>query len=283
MDVVLQGAESYSSCYIDDVAVFSNTIEEHIVHLKDVLRRIQEAGLTVKPGKTKLAQAQVEYLGKTVGAGTIKPQLEKIRAVRNYPVPLTRRHIRQFLGLVGFYQKWIQGFASIAKPLTDCLRKAEWKELPPQAFQAFELLKEALCSSPILTCPVYDREMILETDASGIAVSAILSQRDDEGTAHPIAYASRKLQERETKYCASELEMLAIIFGLQKFKVYLLCMKVVIVTDHSALTYLHNLVSHNAKLARWSLILESYNYTIIHRKGKLSQNVDSLSRICIDD
>ena len=283
MDIVLQGAENYASCYIDDVAVFSNTIEDHVVHLQDVLGRIHDAGLTVKPGKTKIAQAEVEYLGKTVGAGTIKPQLEKIRAIREYPIPLTRRHIRQFLGLVGFYHKWIKDYASIAKPLTDCLRKAEWKVLPPQAAQSVEQLKEALCSAPVLTCPAYDREMILETDASAIAVSAILSQCDDEGTAHPIAYASRKLQERETRYSASELEMLAIIFGLQKYKVYLLCMKVKIVTDHSALTYLHNLVSHNAKLARWSLILESYNYTIIHRKGKLSQNVDSLSRVSIDE
>jgi hypothetical protein len=163
------------------------------------------------------------------------------------------------------------------------LIKEGFSTLPSSAVESFSELKKALSSYPVLRSPKYDREFYLETDASKVSYGAILSQKDDKGDLHPVAYGSRKLQEREKRYSASELEMGAVIYGLTKFKTYLLLMKVVIITDHSALSHLQRLVSQNAKLARWQLILESYDHTIVHRAGKKSSNVDCLSRVEIED
>ena len=206
------------------------------------------------------------------------PLEEKVRAILEYPVPKTKRDIRAFLGLTGFYSRWIPRYAELAVGLTDCLKKGGFTELPASAVKSVYLLKEALSKEPVLVTPDYSKEFYLETDASARAVAAVLSQQDEMGHLRPIAFASRKLQPREQKYGSSELELLAVIFGLAKYKSYLFSMRVNIVTDHQCLQYLSSVVSVNSKLARWSLFIDSFDHKIIHRKGVLSQNVDALSR-----
>src|SRR5277367_1848747 len=282
MDTVLAGAEAYSCAYLDDVAIHSNSIEEHIVHVADVLRRVREAGLTIRAKKCMLGQGRIQYLGKYVGGGSLMPLGEKVKAIQEYPMPRTKRDIRAFLGLTGFYSRWISRYADLAVGLTDCLKKEGFTELPPEAIKSVYMLKEALSHEPVLTAPNYERDFYLETDASAKAVSAILSQQDDKGNLRPIAYASRKLQPREQKYGSSELELLAVIFGLSKYKSYLFGMKVIIVSDHQCLKYLSSVVSVNSKLARWSMFIDSFDHEIIHRKGTLSSNVDALSRAVKD-
>ena len=143
---------------------------------------------------------------------------------------------------------------------------------------AFRQLKELLCNAPLLSTPDFDRSFVLQTDASERGVGAVLSQCDDEGMEHPVAYFSKKLLPREERYSTVEKECLAIRLGIQAFKVYLLGRQFEIQTDHRALVWLDRLKEHNARLTRWSLALQPYQFVVIHRPGQANGNADALSR-----
>ena len=158
----------------------SNDWEEHLTHIRSILQRLREAGLTVKPRKCQLAMGKCSYLGHIVGDGIIQPEKSKLEAVKNYPTPTTKKRVRVFLGLTGYYRKFIPAYANLAVTLTDLTRKSaptrvRWTSECEKAFQS---LKEALCSRPILRSPDLDKEFILQTDASDRGVGAVLSQFD---------------------------------------------------------------------------------------------------------
>jgi hypothetical protein len=286
VDKLLKGCEEFACGYIDDLAIFSHTWEDHLQHLDIVLGRIMEAGLTVKPNKCQLAEGKVQYLGKEVGAGSIAPQDEKIRCIKIYPLPSNKTELRGFLGLVGYYHKWIPRFAEQAAELTDLTKKSNpdtivWNDA---ALRAFEQMRNSLAHKPLLRGPDYSKIFVIQTDASTRAVSAILSQEDDAGDEHPIAYASRKLLPRETRYAIVELELLAILFGVDKFKSYIWGQDVVIYTDHDPLKFLEKKEHLNSpRLTRWMLSLYPYRFVIKHRAGSKNGNADSLSRIELSD
>ena len=188
--------------------------------------------------------------------------------------------MRAFLGVTGYYCKFIPNFAITAAPLTDLIRKnhpnrVEWT--PPCA-KAFEELKKQLCSDPVLKSPDFSKAFILQTDASNRGVGAVLSQIDDDGEEHPVAYFSRKLLERGEKYCIIEKECLAIKLAIQAFRVYLLGKPFTIQTDHRSLEWLDRLKEKNARLTRWSLALQPYQFTMEYQTGKSNANTDGLSR-----
>lgn len=202
-------------------------------------------------------------------------------AVDNFPVPTTKKQVRVFLGMTGYYRRFIPDYATLAAPLTDLTRKSapnhvEWTAHCEQAFQG---LKRHLCESPVLQSPDFARPFVLQTDASERGVGAVLAQRGEDNCDHPVAFFSRKLLPREQRYSTIEKECLAIRLGIQAFRVYLLGHPFCIQTDHRALQSLDRLKDSNTWLARWSLALQPYRFVVEHCSGTANANADALSRL----
>ena len=280
MDSLVRGLEGFTGVYLDDIIIFSETWTEHLQHVRQVLLRLRDNHLTAKPVKCQFGMRECFYLGHIVGNGQVRPDPAKLSAVRNFPVPATKKQVRGFLGLTGYYRKFIGNYATIAAPLTDLTKKS----LPDkvnwtlECNTAFEALKEVLCKSPVLMNPDFAKQFILQTDASNRGVGAVLSQLDDEGRDRPIAYFSRKLLPREERYSTVEQECLAIKLGVEAFKVYLIGRPFIVQTDHRSLKWLNRLKDNNSRLTRWSLALQPYTFEVEHRAGTANSNADALSR-----
>ncbi|KAK7912922.1 hypothetical protein WMY93_013133 [Mugilogobius chulae] len=270
MDKVLAGCEECSAAYLDDVVVFSPTWEEHLKHLSLVLKKIAQAGLTLNPSKCEWAREETRYLGYQMGRGQIRPQLDKIEAVMNCPRPCTKKEVRSFLGLTGWYRRFVPHYATIAAPLTALTMKNQrnpvnWTE---ECEQAFCTLKTMLCSSPVLKSPDFNERFLVQVDASGVGLGAVLAQ-GNPGEERPILYLSRKLQPRETRYSAIEKEGLAIKWALDSLRYYLLGREFDLETDHRALTWIQSMKDHNSRLTRWYLALQPFKFVIRQsREGK---------------
>ena len=284
IDKVLKGLDSYCAAYLDDVIIYSGNWEDHIKHVAAVLQSLQEAGLTVKCSKCQFCKAECVYLGHRVGQGKIIPERSKIEAVRDFAIPTTKKEVRIFLGLAGYYRRFIKNFSTLAAPLSDLVKRnrpnqVQWGNEHNEAFQR---IKELLCEQPILQCPDFTKVFILQTDASERGIGVVLSQRDDDGTDYPLAYFSKKLLPREERYSTIEKECLAIKLGMQNFRVYLLGRPFEVQTDHRSQEWLDRLKTDNPRLARWSLALQPFQFTVIHRPGKVNANADALSRAPCD-
>ena len=280
MDKVVQGLEPFSAVYLDDLVIFSKTWEEHLQHVREVLQRLRSAGLTAKAKKCQFGMAQCVYLGHIVGSGLVRPDPVKIQAVKEFPVPHTKKQVRVFLGLAGYYRRFIPDYASIAAPLSDLTKKAAPTQVPWTANceHAFQQLKQLLCATPVLQSPDFCKPFVLQTDASDRGVGAVLSQCDAAGQDYPVAYFSRKFLPREERYSTVEKECLAIKLAVQAFKVYLLGRPFQIQTDHRSLVWLDRLKENNPRLTRWSLSLQPYQFSVCHRSGRANGNADALSR-----
>ncbi|GFV25851.1 retrovirus-related Pol polyprotein from transposon 297 [Trichonephila clavipes] len=281
MAQVLEGLEQFALPYIDDIAIFSQGLKDHVKHIDIVLGRLRKAGLKVKPSKCKFAQEEVLFLGHRIGSGSRSPSDLKIKAIADFPRPTTKTHVRSFLGLVGYYSHYIPNYSTIASPLTDALKgkikkeKITWDE---KCGKAFEELKAKLVTQPILFAPDFATEFILQTDASEVGAGVVLSQRI-EGEEHPIVFLSKKFSKAERNYSTVERELAAIIFGLKRLKHYLDGQKFIIETDHNPLRYLNKMGSTNPRLQRWALSLQPFNFEIKHKPGRLHGNADGLSRL----
>ncbi|XP_078239566.1 uncharacterized protein LOC144585994 [Pogona vitticeps] len=280
MDQTLAGLSDFTVAYIDDIGIFSNTWEDHLIHLELVLQRLSAAGLTVKASKCQLGSPEIKYLGHMVGGGVIKPLEAKIEAVRDWPRPNTKKKVKSFLGLVGYYRKFIPRFSEIAAPLTDLTRKKADDRIPwtSDCEAAFRRLKEALINYPVLRAPDFDREFIIYTDASNSGVGAVLCQEDENGDQHPVSYLSRKLQKGERHLATVEKECLAIVYAIQKAKPYIWGRHFILCTDHSPLQWLKTMKTHNSKLMRWALNLQDYDFEVKVVRGSVNCVADALSR-----
>ena len=282
MDTVLRGTEKFTGVYLDDVVICSNNWAEHLDHIAEVFKRLQEAGLTVKLKKCTFGAQECTYLGHRIGRGGVQPETSKVAAIREMARPRTKKDVRTFLGMTGYYRRFIKNYASVAEPLTELTRKqqpeqVEWNERTEHAFQR---LKDTLTSAKLMKNPDFTQTFILQTDASNVGVGAVLSQGSEED--RPIAYFSRKLLPRERNYSVVEKECLAVVLGIRAFETYLLGKPFVIQTDHRALQWLQRFKDKNARLTRWSLALQPYTFTVTHRKGCENANADALSRISQD-
>jgi hypothetical protein len=281
VDTVLRDCSDYCRQYIDDVAIFSDTWEDHLKHVDMVLTKIQDAGLTIKPSKSKIANNEVTYLGHTIGNGKIKPMLDKLESVEKFPLPVTKKNVRSFLGLTGYYRKFISHYDDIARPLVNLTKKKEPKTVQwtPECDHAFKKLKECLTRAPILVTPDFSKPFLLQTDASKSGIGAVLSQIQGENKEeHPIIYLSKKMLPSEMNYSVNEQECLAIVWAINKLRYYLHGHKFTVVTDHKALTWLNNTRHTHNRLMRWSMTLQQFNFDIEYRKGITNTNADSLSR-----
>lgn len=197
--------------------------------------------------------------------------------MQQFPTPKNPKNIKQFLGLTGYYRRFIKNYSKIAKPLTDLFKKDKPFKWTEKQQKAFETLKDTLCKSPILQFPDFSKPFILTTDASGYAIGGILSQ-GELGKDLPIAYTSRILNPHEEKYSTIEKECLAVVYCVNHFRPYLYGRKFKIVTDHKPLVWLHNIKDPTSRLWKWQLKLSEYEYEIVYKQGKINLNADALSR-----
>ena len=227
------------------------------------------------PGKCVIAEPKVQYLGYVLSEEGITASPDKIKAVKQYPTPKSVKD-RAFIGLASSYRRLVPDFAELAKPLTTLTRKDQQFTWGPTQQEAFERLKERLCSAPVLTFPDFKLPFILTTDASMVAVGAILSQVQNV-IERPIAYASRQLNNVERVYTVSEQQMLALVWATKQFRCYLSGKQFLVRTDHSALKYLQNFADQNSRLMKWSLKLSELDFVVEHGAGSKIGHADALS------
>ena len=265
--------------YMDDIFVFSKSLNEHLQHLSSVFKKIRSYNLKIQLDKSEFLRKEVEFLGHLITPQGIKPNPSKISAIENFPVPRTTKEIKSFLGLVGYYRRFISNFAHIVAPLTKCLRKGSKININDTDFiHSFHKCKEVLTNSPVLAYPDFFKPFKLTTDASNVALGSVLTQGN-----HPIAFYSRTLNSAERNYSTIEKELLAILDSVKHFRPYLFGKKFTVETDHNALTWLYKIKEPNSKLIRWKLKLEEFDFDIIHKKGKENAVADALSRVEINN
>ncbi|MCG7868284.1 MAG: hypothetical protein JAY74_18205 [Candidatus Thiodiazotropha taylori] len=279
MEVILSGLQ-WETCllYIDDVIIFANNFEQHLERLSDVLSRLQTAGLKLSPHKCQLLKKQVSFLGHVVSEHGIATDPSKIKAVEESPVPANVHDVRSFLGLCSYYRRFVEGFASIAKPLHRLTEKQTPFKWTAECQESFMKLKQALCSSPILCYPTTRQNFILDTDSSGVGIGAVLSQVED-GVERVVAYFSRALNKAEKNYCITRQELLAVVEAVKHFRHYIYGVPTIVRTDHGALTWLMNFKNIEGQMARWMETLGAYDLKITHRAGRKHMNADGLSRL----
>ena len=286
MQTVLVGLEG-KTCfvYIDDILVCSRTFDDHVRHLQAVFDRLRTANLKLKVQKCVFLRDEVQYLGHTISKHGIAPDPSKVSKVQNFPVPTDLNKLRQFLGLASYYRRFIKNFAAVAAPLHALTKKDVSYVWTVQCQEAFQQLKQLLCSAPVLAYPQFGpgHQFVLETDASLAGLGAVLSQNDDKGHLHPVAYASRALHKHEVNYHITELETLGIVWAVKYFRAYLLGHHCVVLTDHAACTSLLNSTNPSAKLARWAMIVQEMDLDIRYRSGKSNCSADALSRNPVAD
>ena len=246
MTNLLADMVEYASAYLDDITIFGQSWGQHLAHIRKVMDRLREAGLTLKPQKCAFGMTKCEYLGHMVGGGQVEPLEAKIKAIQDYTRPRRKKGLRAFLGLGGYYRKFGQDFSTIAYPLTQMTKNNKWTA---EAEQAFEQLKLSLTSGTVLRAPDWCLPFYLQTNASQVGIGAVLSQFQD-GVDRPISLYSRKLLPRETRYAAVELECLAVVNAVRHFGIYLATGHFVIQTDHKSLKYLDKCKDENGRLAR---------------------------------
>ena len=266
--------------YFDNIYVHTVSWSEHVPAVGAVLQRLQVHGLTARPSKCKFGFKSLDYLGFKIEDGNLSPQEEKVKSISNVPPPRSKKALRSFLGMASFYRKFIPNASAMTSGLSDLLKKGSPELLVWSASlrENFEALKSALVSPPILKLPDPQRTFVLRTDASQHSLGVVLIQYHGD-MPWPVAYASRKLLDRECNYSTIERECLAIVYGIGKFRQYLLGREFVLETDHKPLVYLNKLKNSNSRLMRWALSLQPYMFRVVHIPGKDHVGPDFLSRI----
>ena len=282
---------TYCLIYLDDVIVFSETPEEHLWRMRVVFDRLCEHGLKLKPSKCEVFKSEINYLAHHVSQKGVLPSKKNLESIAECPPPDTYTKVKSFVGLVGHYRRFIKGFAKIAAPLYDLTsgdnkdKKSEHVDLFPEAREAFNRLKAACLQAPILAFPDFNKPFLLETDASGRGLGAVLSQKQADGRYHPIAYASHVMNETEQRYHSNKQEFLALKWAVTKqFHEYLSPYgknrnEFVVRTDNNPLTYIFSSTNLDAAGQWWVARLASYNFSLKYQKGKDNTIADFLSRM----
>ena len=278
MEKVLRGL-SFKIClvYLDDIIVMSKTFEEHLENLAQVISCLKEADLKLHPKKCDLFKEKVSFLGHVVSADGIATDPAKLESVLNWPVPKNLKQVRSFIGFCSYYRRFIKGFADIARPLHKLTEAGQKFEFNDSCMRAFETLKTALTSAPILGYPNSEDPFILDTDASNEGMGSVLSQTQN-GVERVIAYFSKAFSKQERRYCVTRRELLDVVASIKHFHHYLYGQKFLVRSDHGALRWIFNFKNPEGQLARWLETLATYDFKIEHRAGRVHSNADGLSR-----
>ena len=259
--------------FFDDILIYSQSFSDHLEHLQIALQTLADNSFVLKLSKCSFATQQVDYLGHLVSVKGVERVPEKVIAVQQWPTPNSTRALRGFLGLSGFYRRFIRGYATLAAPLTALLAKDKFN-WNPEADRAFHLLKDALCQAPVLRLPDFNSEFVIETDASGIGMGAILSQHH-----HPLAFFSKPFCSKLLPASTYVRELAAITTTVKKWRQYLLGHRFVIPTDHRSLKELMAQAVQTPKQQVYPARLMGFDYTIQYRAGKANGAADALSRL----
>ena len=282
---------TYCLIYLDDMIVFSDTPDEHLRRMRVVLDRLCEHGLKLKPSKCEVFKSEINYLAHHVSQKGVLPSKKNLESITQCPPPDTYTKVKSFVGLVGHYRCFIKSFAKIAAPLYDLTsgdnkdKKSEHVDLSPEAHEAFNCLKAACLQAPILSFPDFNKPFLLETDTSGRGLGAALSQKQVDGQYHPIAYASRVMNETEQRYHSNKQEFLTLKWAVtEQFHEYLSPYgknrnEFVVHTDNNPLTYIFSSANLDAAGQRWVARLASYNFSLDYQKGKDNTVADFLSQM----
>jgi len=273
----------YAVIYVDNLLAFSMTFEEHLQYLRDIFERVRKVALKIKIGKSQLVRKEMDFLGHVLRGQEILPDPTKIDKVANAGPLKNVKELQRFLGLAGYYRRFIKGYATIAEPLTRLLHKAREYKWKDEQQRAFEELKRRLTEASVLGMPDWTHPFIFQPDASGVAIGAILAQEDEEGHERVIHYASRVLSPAERNCSATERELLAVVWGAKEFRPYLHGNEAILETDHKAIKWLAEMRQSSARLTRWALILQEYSFQIKHKPGRNHVNADAMSRVPIVD
>jgi hypothetical protein len=263
--------------FLDDILIYSKTLEDHQQHVRRVLDALREQKLYAKESKCEFFKHEVEFLGHRVGRDGVRMMEDKVQAIREWPTPRSVRDVRAFLGTAGYYRKFIRDFSAIATPLSELTKdgvKFEWAA-PHET--AFVKLKAAIAQGPVLILPDPSLPFVVHTDASGFAVGAVLQQDQGQGL-QPIAFLSKKMADAETRYPVHEQELLAIIQALSAWRHYLHGSKFVVRTDHKSLQFFQTQPMLSGRQARWKDVLANFDFDIEYVEGKANVVADGLSR-----
>lgn len=276
-EVLVGFLHKFAIVYLDDIVVYSNSWEEHLHHLTLVFERLQQHGLRCSPEKCRFATHEIEYLGHKISTTHNSPQpLQQSRIALAKP-PHTKRQLRQFLGLCGWLREFVPNFSHLIIPLTTLLSNKQNFKWGPSQEQAFQAIKTALSQPLSLHRPDMKFPFVLQTDASSIGISAVLYQ-EIQKERHIISYSSAKLTPTQQKYHINEQECLAIVTAIKRYRPYLEDQPFTLRTDNAALQWLHTMKDTRAKLTRWALLLQEFDFTIEHCQGRDNELADLLSR-----
>ena len=267
--------------FFDDVLVANNDWDAHMQSCDGVLKTFAHHGLTVRPSKVEIGMDAIEFLGHKIGQNMMSPVDEKITKVLRIAVPKSKKQVRAVLGLIGFYRRYVENFASLVAPLVELTKKnspakVKWSE---KCEVALKKIQEILSSHPVILLPDFTKDFVIRTDASSTGLGAVLLQEGEDKLLHPVMYASRKLLDRETRYATVERECLAVVWAIDKFHRYIFGRHFFLETDHRPLTFLANSRSQNQRLMRWALALQDYSFSIIPIAGVTNHEADVLSRL----
>ena len=277
MDLVLAGLQwSHCLVYLDDVIILGRSFHEHLHNLQAVFKRLRKAGLKLKPSKCSLLQPELQYLGHVVTQEGVSVDPSKIEKVQTWPKPQGVQEVHRFLGFCSYYLHFVQNFAQIAKPLHRKTEKNAQFNWTGEVKTAFEHLHNHLSTTPVLAYPDFEKEFILDTNASDSGIGGVLSQIDSQGRERVVVYESRLLSKPERYYCVTRRELLAIVFFTDQFRPYLLGRHFLLRTNHGALTWLMNFKEPEGQMAEK---LQEFDFEILHRCGKKHTNADALSRL----
>ena len=272
MHLVLKGL-CWSDClvYLDDIIIFGRTLQEHRERLSLVLSRLSEAGLKINPQKCKLLSERMVVLGHVVTRDGISTDPEKVRVIKEWPVPEDESQLKAFLGTASYYRQFVPNYAEITAPLHSASQKGERFRWTTQCEEAFASIKP-----PMLAFPQLDEPFILDNDASDRGLGAVLSQVQ-VGKECVIAYAARALSKAERNYSTTRKELFALVWETDHFETYLYGRRFLARTDHSALQWLKNFKNPRGQVARWLERLSDFDFKAEHRSGQLHGNADGLS------
>ena len=282
---------TYCLIYLDDVIVFSEMPEEHLQRMHVVFDHLREHGLKLKPSKCDVFKSEIYYLAHHVSQKGVLPSKKNLESIAQCPPLDTYTKVKSFVGLVGHYRCFIKGFAKIAAPLYDLTsgdnkdKKLEHIDLSPEALEAFDHLKAACLQAPILAFPDFNKPFLLEMDASGKGLGAVLSQKQADGWYHPITYASHVMNNTEQRYDSNKQEFLTLKWAvMEQFHEYLSPYgknrnEFVVHTTNNPLTNIFSSANLDATGQHWVAHLASYNFSLEYQKGKDNTMADFLSQM----
>lgn len=272
-DVFTDYMRKFVLVFFDDILIYSPDMEKHVQHLQLVFEALRKHQLFIRKKKCSFAAESVEYLGHVVSRNGVAADEKKIQAMLQWPTPTTPRALRGFLGLTGYYRRFVRGYGQIAKPLTQLLKKGAFK-WDQESDLAFNQLKKAMSTTPVLAMPDFSRPFTVETDASYTGIGAVLMQ-----DGQPLAYLSKALSSKHLGLSTYEKELLAVIMATQKWRTYLLGQKFIIKTDHEALKHFMEQKLTTILQQKWLSKMLGFDYVIAYKKGKDNVVADALSRM----